>query len=71
VDPFRVGDRVTIRFGERQGQHGQIVERQPAEVYKVRLPDGTALFFSRQSLLCEAVEPSTRLPAPWGASSRN
>lgn len=71
MDSFGVGDRVTIRYGERQGQHGLVVERQPAEVYKVRLPDGTALFFSRQSLLREAVEPSTRLPTPWGAPSRN
>jgi hypothetical protein len=72
VEPFSVGEHVIIRHGERQGQHGQVVERQPAEVYKVLLGDGTALFFCRQSLQHEAAERPTRLPASaWGVPSRN
>ena len=72
VDAFRVGDRVTIRYGERRAQHGLVVARQPAEVCTAQLPDGTPLFFSRHSLSCEAAEPPTRLPAPaWNIPSRN
>jgi hypothetical protein len=72
MEPFSIGEHVIIRHGERHGQHGQVVERQRAEVYKVRLGDGTTLFFCRQSLLREAPEQPTRLPASaCGVPSRN
>jgi hypothetical protein len=72
VEPFSVGEHVVIRHGERQGQRGRVVERQPAEVYKVLLGDGTALFFCRQSLLREAAGRPTRLSASaWGVPSKN
>ncbi len=72
MEPFSVGEHVIIRHGGRRGEHGRVVERQPAEVYKVLLADGTALFFCRQSLLRDAAEGPTRLPASaWGSPSMN
>ncbi len=72
MEAFSVGEHVIIRHGGRRGEHGRVVERQAAEVYKVQLGDGTTLFFCRQSLLPEAAERPTRLPASaWGSPSRN
>jgi hypothetical protein len=71
VDSFSVGEHVIIRYGERAGQHGLVVNRQLAEIYEVRLKDGTTLFFSRQSLGHESVGHA-RLPAlTRGSPSRN
>ena len=39
------GDRVVIRFGQRQGQSGEIIQSQPAKVYKVRVEDGSCSLF--------------------------
>jgi hypothetical protein len=70
MDPFNVGDRVVVRYGQWQGSEGQVVAKQRAEVYVVRLGTGPVLFFSRASLV--AARPS-RLPevVPWGLPSRN
>jgi len=48
--PFFLGDQIIIRFGERQGQKGEIVDCQPAHVYKVKAEDGSFLFFSGNGL---------------------
>jgi hypothetical protein len=51
---FAIGDRVIIRNGHRKGQHAEIIEIQPAKVYKVKLVDGSFLFFSSGGLQQEA-----------------
>ena len=73
MKPFVVGEQVTIRYGVRQGQEAHVVEKQPAEVYKVRLDDGSCLFFGRASLSPAPVNRLTRQPEPpaWGSPSRN
>jgi hypothetical protein len=45
---FSVGDRVVIRYGKYQGQEVRIIERQPADVYKVQVEDGYILFYSEE-----------------------
>jgi hypothetical protein len=71
VDVFSVGEPVIIRYGEKAGQHGLVVNRQLAEVYEVRLKDGTTFFFSRQSLQHEG-GVKTLFPAlTRGSPSRN
>jgi hypothetical protein len=47
---FSVGDEVIIRFGKHQGQKASIIERQPANVYRVKVEDGYILFYSEQGL---------------------
>jgi ribosomal protein L24 len=47
---FSKGDQVVVRFGKLQGQHGTVIESQPAKVYKVRLEDGSVHFFSWKGL---------------------
>jgi ribosomal protein L24 len=47
---FSVGDEVIIRFGKHQGQEASIIERQPADVYKVKVEDGYILFYSEEGL---------------------
>jgi hypothetical protein len=47
---FSVGDRVVIRFGARQGLKGSIIDTQPGHVYKVKVEDGSVLFFSEKGL---------------------
>ena len=53
---FCKGDQVIIRFGERRGQKGEIVDCQPARVYKVMAEDGSFLFFSGNGLQPETEE---------------
>jgi hypothetical protein len=48
--PFCVGEQVVVRYGARQGQTAEVVERQPAEVYKVRLAGGALLYYSEAGL---------------------
>ena len=50
MEPFSVGDRVVIRQGERGGQNAEVVAAQPAEVYQVRMPDGSVGFYSGRQL---------------------
>jgi hypothetical protein len=45
MERFSEGDEVVIRYGKQQGQKGVIVKNQAAEVYRVRLEDGSVLFF--------------------------
>ena len=47
---YSVGDQVIIRFGERQGQAGKVITAQPLDVYKVRIEDGSVLFFIGKGL---------------------
>ena len=47
---FSVGDRVIIRYGRQQGQKGKIIKSQQADVYEVRVEDGSVLFFSGKGL---------------------
>jgi len=60
---YSVGDRVFIRSGYWQGQRGEVVQVQPAEVYEIRLGDGALLLFSKESLNREsAARPPHFLP---------
>jgi hypothetical protein len=47
---FTVGDEVIIRFGKHRGQGASIIEKQPADVYKVKVEDGYILFYSEEGL---------------------
>ena len=47
---FSVGDQVIIRYGRQQGQKGKIIKTQHADVYEVRVEDGSVLFFSGKGL---------------------
>jgi redox-sensitive bicupin YhaK (pirin superfamily) len=47
---FSVGDQVIIRYGRHQGQKGKIIKSQQADVYEVRVEDGSVLFFSGKGL---------------------
>ena len=51
-----VGDEVTIRYGRRQGQKGRVIRTQLADVYEVKVADGSILFFSSKGLERELVE---------------
>ena len=50
---FFVGDQVIIRFGRQQGLKGTIIKNQSADVYRVKIEDGTTLFFSGKGLAKE------------------
>lgn len=45
-----LGDQVIIRYGKQQGQRGRIIKTQPAEVYEVKVEDGSILFFTGKGL---------------------
>jgi hypothetical protein len=47
---FAVGEQVLIRYGKHQGQKATIIGSQPASVYKVKVEDGSILFFSGKGL---------------------
>ena len=47
---FCVGEQVTIRYGREQGQKGKIIKSQSADVYQVKVEDGSVLFFSGKGL---------------------
>jgi ribosomal protein L24 len=47
---FQVGDQVIIRYGGHQGQKGKIIKSQQADVFEVRIQDGSVLFFSGKGL---------------------
>lgn len=59
--PFSVGERVNILSGDHRGQRGEIVRLQAAQVYQVRLGDGSELLSCQGSL---AREPATSPPHP-------
>ena len=47
---FSIGEQVTIRYGRQQGQKGKIIKSQSADVYQVKVEDGSVLFFSGKGL---------------------
>jgi hypothetical protein len=47
---FSLGEQVVIRFGIQEGQRAKIIEIQSACVYKVKVEDGTVLYFSNKGL---------------------
>jgi hypothetical protein len=47
---FSVGDQVIIRFGRHQGQKATILASQASDAYKVKLEDGSVLFYSGKGL---------------------
>jgi ribosomal protein L24 len=50
MDHFSEGDEVVIRYGKQQGQKGVIVKTQAADVYRVKLEDGSVLFFCAKGM---------------------
>jgi hypothetical protein len=50
MELFFEGDEVVIRYGKQQGQKGVIVKNQAADVYRVRLEDGSVLFFCAKGM---------------------
>jgi hypothetical protein len=57
---FSVGEQVIVRFGKEQGQKARIMQSQPADVYKVKVANGSVLFFSGKGLAKEEVQPLVR-----------
>jgi hypothetical protein len=53
---FSVGEQVVIRYGKQQGQKGKIIRTQLADVYEVKVLDGSILFFSSKGLEKEAAQ---------------
>jgi hypothetical protein len=47
---FAINESVRIRWGQRCGQVGRIVQRQPARVYRVGFSDGEELFYAEEGL---------------------
>jgi hypothetical protein len=47
---FSVGDQVIIRYGRHQGQKAVILKSQLSDGYKVKVEDGSILFFSGKGL---------------------
>jgi hypothetical protein len=47
---FSIGDRLRVRFGERQAEVCEVMDIQPARVYKVIFADGVVLFYSQLGL---------------------
>jgi len=51
-----VGDQVTIRFGKQQGLKGKIIKSPQADVYKVKVDDGSIRYYSGKGLEREQVQ---------------
>jgi hypothetical protein len=68
--PFSVGEQVVVRYGAREGQPAEVVETQPAEVYKVRLTDGALLYYSEAGLGRPAADGPHPSPLAAGAGAR-
>ena len=47
---FIVGEQVLIRYGRQHGLKATILQSQPAHVYKVKVEDGSVLFYSGKGL---------------------
>jgi ribosomal protein L24 len=47
---FSVGDQVVIRFGKQQGQKATIIKNPKADVYKVKVDDGSIRYYSGKGL---------------------
>ena len=65
---FVVGDQVIVRYGTHQGQRGEIIKTQQADVYQVKIEDGFILFFSAKGL--ETVELGLGLQRHLNGSGR-
>jgi hypothetical protein len=50
---FCVGDQVIVRYGRHQGQKATILRNPPGDAYRVKVEDGTVLFFSSKGLAKE------------------
>ena len=57
MKPFSLGEQVVVRYGNRGGQQARVVEKQPADVYKVRFPGGALLYYSGAGLLVALAAP--------------
>jgi len=47
---FSIGDHVIVRYGRRQGQMATIMGIQSGDAYRVKVEDGSILFFSSKGL---------------------
>jgi hypothetical protein len=47
---FSVGEKVIIRYGRHQGQKAIIIKSQPGDAHRVKVEDGTVLFFTSKGL---------------------
>jgi hypothetical protein len=47
---FSDGEQVIIRYGKHQGQKATIITSKPGDTYRVKVEDGTVLFFSGKGL---------------------
>jgi len=48
---FSVGEQVIIRYGRHEGQKATIILRsQPGDAYRVKVEDGSVLFFTSKGL---------------------
>lgn len=50
MDRFAVGDHVVVRYGNEQGQCGTVIKNQLADVYQVKLLDGSILYYCAKGL---------------------
>jgi hypothetical protein len=53
-----VGDQVVIRFGDQQGQKATIIKNPNANVYKVKVADGSIRYYSGKGLEKNRNEPN-------------
>jgi hypothetical protein len=53
-----VGDQVVIRFGNQQGQKAIIIKNPNANVYKVKVADGSIRYYSGKGLDKERTQQS-------------
>jgi ribosomal protein S4E len=47
---FSEGEQVIIRYGRHQGQKATVVKSQTKDAYRVKVEDGTVLFFTSKGL---------------------
>jgi hypothetical protein len=47
---FSVGDQVVVRYGKQQGQKATIIKNPQADVYKVKVEDGSIRYYSGKGL---------------------
>ena len=50
MENFAVGEKVVVLYGKHQGRSATVMKSQPGDAYKVKVEDGTVLFFSRKGL---------------------
>jgi len=57
MSQFSIGEHVIIRYGRQQGQKATVISSQLANVFKVKVEDGSVLFFSGKGLEKEERPP--------------